>query len=151
MATGPATRFPTRNSDGTISVERTIRDENGNFTKITQTIFDAESPTIPVDFAEEIVALIENGDIEFPTSINDHIVNISDQLELGKFTYLIVDSNGASKNSSDTFRVFLNGLNVTLDVEVSEDRDSFTFSNEYSSDDFDPTQCLIIDFKEEAS
>ena len=148
MASGPATKFPTTSDDGTISVERTIKDEDGNLIKINQTIFNADSPTVPVEFAQEIVDLINAGEVSAPTASDHYIVDISDQIEVGKYIYQVVDQSGASKISSDTFRVFFNGLNVTTDVSLLEGGGSFEFSDCYDSSDFHESDFIIIDYIE---
>jgi hypothetical protein len=150
MASGPATKFPTTSSDGTISVERTVKDEDGNLVKINQIIFDEDSPTVSSEFAQEIVDLINSGEVSAPVASNQYLVNISDQVEFGKYIYQVVDKTGAAKVSSDIFRVFFNGLNVTIDVTLSEDGKSFEFSEDYDPSDFNDSDFLVIDYVEES-
>ena len=95
MATGAVYRFAKRKNDNTIEGERLIIDSDGSLTKVNETIFTSESPVIPQNFTDEINALIQSGDIVIPEqdSLSMHIVDITDQLQAGKYTYNIVDAN----------------------------------------------------------
>lgn len=151
MATGSIHRFPRRKQDGSIEAERSIKDENGNIQKVSEVIFTADSPTIPVDFTDEINRLIQNGDINIPvaSSLNMHIVDITDQLEDDKYTYNFVNKNNQSIATGDIYRIFLNGVNVSEDLTISEDRKSFTFIDLYDGKTFGfPETRLVIDFIE---
>ena len=99
-------------------------------------------------FSDKITELINDGTISFPTAANAHLVEISDQLEEGKFTYDVVDADGDPRTPGDIFRVFLNGICVSKDCSVSGS--TFTFNSGYSAEDFGyPDQILIIDYIEE--
>ena len=152
MATGTVYRFPRRKDDNSIEGERLIKDKDGSLKKVSELVFTAESPTLPVNFTEEINNLISNGDIEIPQQAvaNSHIVDISDQLEAEKYTYNFVDNNGESVKTSDIFRIFFNGMNVSEDVDISADRFSFTFIDAYDESIFGtPETRLVVDFIEE--
>ena len=148
MASGPATRIARRLGDGTIKKEGLVKNADGSISKIDQIIIDSSDPVVPQDFAQEIINLINNGDVTFPSGPNQYIVNISDQLEVGKYNYSFVDNDGNQKISSDIYRIFYNGINVTRDVNLSNDKKTFTFSNLYDPNQFDDTSVLIIDFTE---
>lgn len=149
MATSSVYRFPKTKEDGSIEEERIIIDKDGSLKKVSEIIFTADSPTISESFTDEINSLILSGQIIIPTQeqAGAHIVDITDQLEEGKYTYSFVSKSGQSVKCGDIFRIFYNGLNVSEDVDVSEDRLSFTFSDLYSSKEFGlPNTRLVIDF-----
>lgn len=151
MATGAVYRFAKRKNDNTIEGERLIIDSDGSLTKVNETVFTSESPVIPQNFTDEINALIQSGDIVIPEqdSLSMHIVDITDQLQAGKYTYNIVDANGGPLSCGAVFRVFFNGLNVSEDIDISEDRKSFTFIEAYSEEIFGYSESrLVIDFIE---
>lgn len=151
MATSSISRIPKRKDDGSIETERLIRDSDGSLRKVSEIIFTSESPTLSVNFTDEINQLIASGQIVIPNSAQAgaHIVDISDQLASGKKSYNFVNSTGDGVECGDIYRVFFNGLNVSEDVEISGDRLAFTFIDEYDNDDFShPNTRLVIDFLE---
>lgn len=128
MAIGNVTRIPRINSSGKITVSRTVINENGDMVSITEEIFPTERSTV-------------DGKVS-------HIVNISDQLAPGTYTYNIVNNSGQSISASSIFRVFLSGVNLSSEVTLSEDGKSFTFSDNCEPDLFGSNEVLIIDFEE---
>ena len=150
MASGQAFKLPKAKPDGTIERETLFVNAEGQVDRMTEIIFSAEEPALSESFGDEILALVESGEISVSLS-DQHIVNISDQLEAGKYTYIFVDKDGNSKKASAVYRIFLNGINVTDDVDIAEDYLSFTFIDDYNSDDFGyPHTKLIIDFTEDS-
>lgn len=128
MATGYINRIPIRQGDA-IVCPRLIIDKNGKATYIM----------------EEIMELGRKRNSDGKVC---HIVDISDQLEVGKYTYNFVDSNGNAIESSNIFRVFLSGMNITSSVTISSDGLSFSFSETFSPDLFSKNEVLVIDFEE---
>jgi hypothetical protein len=128
MATGYINRLPER-KNGSIMCPRLIIDENGRATYIMEEI-------------------IELGKKRKTDGKENHIVNISDQLQPGKYTYKILSAEGFPIASSNIFRVFLSGVNVTSGVTISEDGFEFSFSETFSPDLFNQNEVLIIDFEE---
>ena len=152
MATGAVYRFAKRKEDDTIEGERFVVDKDGSLTRIKETIFTTTSPVIPDGFTDEINALIQSGEIVIPeqASVSMHVVDITDQLQAGRYTYDIVHANGESISCGPIFRVFFNGLNVSEDIDISEDRKSFTFFDVYDGQMFGYSESrLVIDFVEE--
>ena len=150
MASGTITRLPRARADGTIERETLFVNAEGQINKMTEIIFSAEEPALSEAFGDEILALIGSGDISISPS-EQHIVNISDQLEAGKYTYVFTDKDGNSKKSSAIYRIFFNGINITDDVDIAEDYLSFTFIDDYDSDIFGYSNTkLIIDFTEDS-
>ena len=154
MATGNIYRFPKRQADGSIRADISIKDENGNIQRVSELILESETPSISFELTEEINRLIENGDIIIPQTSasigNMHIVDISSQLEAGKYAYNFVDKNNNPVKTSDIYRIFFNGVNVSSDIDISEDKLSFTFIDAYEAVDFGlPESRLVIDFIEE--
>jgi hypothetical protein len=152
MASGNIYRIPKRNADNTVSGSRLIKSSDGTFEEVSEVIFTSDSPSIPDSFTDEINNLIDSGKIEIPNSEvrNSHIVDISDQLESGKYTYNFINSDGDLVKCSDIFRVFFNGLNVSQDIDLSADRLSFTFIDAYQAAEFGIEDSrLVIDFVEE--
>lgn len=148
MASGQAFRLPRENPDGTIERDTLFVNADGQVGRMTEIVLSAESPTLSEAFSDEIVQLIADGEISLSLP-NQHIVNISDQLSPGQYTYLFADKAGLPKKSSSIYRVFFNGINVTDDVDVSADYMSFTFIEDYASDAFGyPDTKIIIDFTE---
>jgi len=148
MAGGIAVKFPKVQPDGSIEREIFFKNTEGKLERMTETVFSAETPVFSEAFSDKIEELINDGIINIPTVANAHLVEISDQLEEGKFTYNIVDDSGGSKTPGDIFRVFFNGLCVSKDCSVSGS--TFTFNSGYSAEDFGyPDQILIIDYIEE--
>lgn len=128
MAIGNVFRIPKVDSNGKITVSRTVINENGDMVNITEEIFPSESTAIDGKTA--------------------HIVNISDQLQEGKYTYQVVTNAGGSVPSSNIFRVFLSGVNITSEVNLADDGKSFSFSTDCDPKLFNSTEILIIDFVE---
>ncbi len=128
MAIGSIKRFPQKNPDGTVTTERMIRDENGNFVTITEQVQEVGGPS-----AESKPA---------------HIVDISDQLQVGKYNYLFKNLSGDQKASSNIYRVFYNGVNMTSETTLSSDGLSFSFSSSLPEEFFSINEVLIIDFVE---
>ena len=128
MAIGSIFRIPRIDANGKITIPRTVIDQNGNMINITEEIFPSERTTIEGKVA--------------------HIVNISDQLQEGRYTYQILTNAGASVSSSNILRVFLSGMNVTSEVSLADDGKSFSFSADCDPKLFNPTEILIIDFEE---
>ena len=128
MAIGNVTRIPRISSSGKITVSRTVINENGDMVSITEEIFPTERRTV-------------DGRVS-------HIVNISDQLSSGKYTYNIVNNSGQPVSASSIFRVFLSGVNLSSEVTLSEDGKSFTFSEDCNESLFSSGEVLIIDFEE---
>ena len=129
MAIGSIKRFPQKNPDGTITTERMIRDENGNFITITEEVQEVGGPSSAVGKPA-------------------HIVEISDQLQIGKYNYLFKDLSGNQKASSNIYRVFYNGVNMTSETTLSSDGLSFSFSSSLPEEFFSTNEVLIIDFVE---
>lgn len=129
MAIGNVVRIPRIDTSGKITVSRTIINENGDMVSITEEIFPTERRTV-------------EGKIS-------HIVNISDQLEEGRYTYQVVNNAGNPISSSSIFRVFLSGTNITSEVSLSDDGKSFTFSEDCDPKLFSSNEILIIDFEEQ--
>lgn len=151
MATGTVYRFAKKKENNTIEGEKLVVDTDGSLTRVNEIIFTSESPAIPQGFTDEINALIQSGDIVIPQqdSLSMHVVDITDQLQAGKYTYNIVDANGSPLSCGAIFRVFFNGLNVSEDIDISEDRKSFTFFEAYSEEVFGYSESrLVIDFIE---
>lgn len=128
MATGSVFRIPRVDTNGKITVSRTVINENGDMVNITEEIFPSERTTIEGKVA--------------------HIVNISNQLQEGRYTYQILKNNGVSVSSSSIFRVFLSGMNMTSEISLADDGKSFSFSADCDPKLFSPTEILIIDFEE---
>jgi hypothetical protein len=148
VAGGIAVKFPKVQPDGSIERETFFKNAEGKLERMTETIFSAETPVFSETFSDKITELINDGTISFPTAANAHLVEISDQLEEGKFTYDVVDADGDPRTPGDIFRVFLNGICVSKDCSVSGS--TFTFNSGYSAEDFGyPDQILIIDYIEE--
>ena len=153
MASGPAFKITKRKTDGTLEKEILVKNLDGSISRVTQTVFEAGGPAVPATFSEEITRLIDIGEIELPAAgiSNSYIVEITDQLTAGKYTYNIVDSSGASKKASSVFRVFLDGMNVTPDVTLAANGLTFTFMAEYPTESFGyPESKLVIDFIEDS-
>ena len=149
MAIGSIYRFPKRLDDGTIKVKRKIKGNDGGLEDIDEIIFSANEPTLGSGFTAEINSLIESGEIKIPGAdiVNSYIVDISSQLEAGKYTYNFEDDNGEPAECDKIYRIFFNGLNVSEDVDISEDRLSFTFIDLYGDAVFGlPESRLVIDF-----
>ena len=152
MANGRAYRFPKRNEDDSIEVQRLIKDKDGALKKVSELIFTADTPSIPINFTEEINNLISSGQIVIPSdNTNKHIVDISDQLESDKYTYHFISKSGTPVKCGDIYRIFFNGINVSKDVDLSADNMSFTFMDEYEGYVFGlPNTRIVIDFEEGA-
>jgi hypothetical protein len=151
MASGFVYRFAKTQEDGSIKGERIIHNSDGSLTTISEIVFDADSSIFPSEFTDEINRLIDEGVIDVPSDLltTSHIVDISDELEEGRYTYNFVDKDGGEKEASDIYRIFLNGLNVSEDIDISEDRLSFTFIEEYEPEVFGYEDSrLVIDFVE---
>ena len=128
MAIGNIFRFPKKNSDGSIEINRVIIDEDGNRVTITESVIDSNASSSEAK--------------------PNHIVDISDQLSHGKYTYIFVNSSGEATAASGVFRIYYNGVNFTTDVTVSSDGYSFTFPDSCPDALFDDNNTLLIDFVE---
>jgi|TARA_Y100000287_G_C14221721_1_gene356717 hypothetical protein len=149
MAIGSIYRFPKKTEDGTIKVKRKIKTDDGGLEDIDEIIFSADSPTLGSNFTDEINSLIESGEIKIPGAdiVNSYIIDISHQLQEGKYTYNFVNDNSDPVECDKIYRIFFNGLNVSEDVTLSEDRMSFTFIDLYGDAIFGmPESRLVIDF-----
>tara|TARA_A200000159_G_scaffold162112_1_gene185330 strand:- start:1905 stop:2372 length:468 start_codon:yes stop_codon:yes gene_type:complete len=151
MATGPIYRFAKRNEDGTIEQKRLVVEPDGSRTVVSESIFTSENPILNQSFTDEINRLIQAGEIVIPSQevSSHHVVDITDQLESEKYTYNIVSKGGIPLRGSDILRVFLDGVNVSQDVAISDDRFSFTFIDLYPGNLFGTANTrLVIDFIE---
>ena len=152
MAQGRIHRFARRKDDGSIQGSKAVIEEDGSISTVDEIIFTSESPVITPNFTDEINNLIQSGQINIPQaeSSTHHIVDISDQLESGKYIYLFKNKAGDQIKASDIYRIFLDGVNVSEDTELSEDRYSFVFSELYPEDHFGLSNTrLVVDFMEE--
>ena len=153
MATGPIHRFAKRKGDGSIEQKRVVIEADGSRAVIDEVVFTSDSPIINANFTDEINNLIQSGQIIIPSSdsLSHHIADITDQLESGKYTYNIVSREGAPLRTGDIFRVFLDGVNVSQDVVLSDDRTTFTFIDLYPANVFGAQNTrLVIDFIEQS-
>lgn len=151
MATGPIHRFAKRKEDGSIEQKRIVIELDGSRVTVDETVFASDGPVINESFTEEINRLIESGQIIIPSTgaSTHHVVDITEQLESGRYTYNIISNEDTPLMTSDIFRVFLDGVNVSQDVTISEDRFSFSFIDLYPETFFGTNNTrLVIDFIE---
>ena len=145
MASGPAFKIP-KIVEGQIRVEYRYKDEHGALTSGEKVIIDAEDVNWAKFVGQEVMNLLNTGELEFPeaasVSVNLRRESLTDQMESDKYTYSL-----SSQAKFGKFMAYLNGQNVTEDVELSADGLSFTFDPEYPGDIFVGSK-LFVDYIE---
>jgi hypothetical protein len=134
MASGAAFKLP-KKVGNQITQEYRYKDESGSLVSGQKVIIDTDDVDWAESVGQEIMNLLASGELVLPDaaagSISLRRESLTEQMESDKYIYQL---SAAAKTGK--FMVYLNGLNVTLDVELSEDGGSFTFNSEYSGDMF---------------
>lgn len=132
-------RFPKKREDGSISQKQWSKGPDGKMQLIESSVFDDQSPVVSLTFSNEILKLVGRR----------QVVDISSYMEAGKYEYDIVDHLGNIKEASNIFRVFLNGLNISKDIYLKENRKMFCFPHSFPAEFFGmKDNVLIIDYVE---
>jgi len=139
MAQGQAFKIPIEGSDGQIKQEYKYKNADGVLVTSTKVIVDVEDIDWANIVGEEVMKLIESGDLTLPsTAVNIRIEDKTSLLTNGQYTYPLDPAAAAGKLS-----IYLNGLNVTADTVLAADGLSFTVDAEYPTNFFENSTLLV--------
>mgnify|MGYP001386256468 CR=1 FL=1 len=147
MASGPAFKVPKKVGDQ-ITQEYRYKDRDGNLISGKKVIIDTEDVDWASLVGEEIMSLLNTGELTLPdaasVTVNLKREYLTDQMEYGRHTYQL---SSAAKHGQ--FAAYLNGLNVTGDVELAADGRSFEFNSEYEDGMFaEDGATIFVDYIE---
>jgi|3_EtaG_2_1085321.scaffolds.fasta_scaffold199253_1 hypothetical protein len=115
------------------------RNQDGSVVKGTRLVEDATEGIEISSVSTQVSENIENGTINVSAAVEFLWFDMSDLLEVGKYTY---DIDPALEVNIDTVSVYKNGLLVNSDI--TKGAMSFTFNSAYSSSDFGSGDLSIV-------